>query len=166
MSDSQQQNGNYQGAGEPLNAKRKRRQKPKQEPLAYAFRGARIKKKPNNHQQQQGSLGSGYALVQMHPHTSAYNNNNQQGRPRQLYSRTKGNTGRHQQRQQQYQGAPMQKAGNNYGYSSIMSTGNNYQASQGHINMRPPFGMPTIRSPAHPRQMHVTPMMTFDQVIR
>lgn len=176
------QSAEYNDDGPESVALRGRRQKPKQEPLAYAFRSqggttttSEGNNKKNGHTE---SLGSGYAIVQMHPpppppqqrqqhyqHQAPHVHKMKSNHYKNMDARPKSSDGYNKPAQQQYQAQQQHQARQQHNY--------------GTRNMRPTFGMPAMRAPPaprphimrqHPRQqamyrMASSPAVTFDQLM-
>lgn len=116
--------------------KRKRRQRPKQEPLAYAFRGSRGS---GNHKKKQTTpLGNDYTIIQRHPAPKVQQ---QQLQPPQQHS----NQNNSPQYSRSKQNPPMNSGGGGSQQNHGSGQQTNYMQTQNTNNRQVPFGMPVIR---------------------
>lgn len=178
------------------NGKKQRRKTAKpQEPLAYPFRsGSKSTKQhgPNGG----GSLGSGYAMQQMHKHQSHANSNNGMHDNQANYRRPRENRSKGDYNERthgvasikngnvivmQHNAGQMPSNGMRQTQHPLPNQGYKVTGNSG-LNGRPPFGMPTApRAPlgnymqtaprrhtrrSPKRQTSSTPAKTFDQVMQ
>lgn len=154
MMESSEYNSADNGEG---GGKRKRSRKPKQEPLAYAFRGSRG---PGNQKKKQKTpLGNDYTIMQRYPAPKI------QQLPQQYNNQNSAS---------QYTPRPTQApviggGGSQHNYGASQHT--NYMQTQNINDHQVPFGMPTIRIslpkqtnlPQQPYKQASSPAITFDK---
>jgi len=134
---------------------RAKRDKPKQEPLAYPFR-SNAKPMLDNKKKPDSSLGSDYSIIHTHP-PMIKDEHHPGMRPvpgKEMKMHKNGGASRGMARGRG-RGMGMNKKMKQRGHGSMQA-----QAYRGG-NMRPPFGMPAIMTPPAPYNMPMHPMHIY-----